>query len=162
MEPILDPVFISSSLSSVPSTSNYGHHSKCNSSKTSKERNAEAEVIKINLSHATNSFIKIAINNWINLLTPVKVAEWIINKYNAYSVAERKRRIRKQDVNAVVDQWIQRNGTDSYEINKTLLDAYIYYSSCKLLEKPTHILIAPERQSLVLLERMHHCVKSMV
>ena len=49
----------------------------------------------------------------------------------------------------MVDQWIQRNGTDSYEINKTLLDAYIYYSSCKLLEKPTCSHLDCTREAIV-------------
>ena len=62
------------------------------------------------MNQATSSFIKNALNNRINLLTPVKVAEWIIKKYNTASVAERKRR--KHDANAVVNKWIERNGTD--------------------------------------------------
>jgi hypothetical protein len=62
------------------------------------------------MNQATNSFIKTALKKWINSLTSVNVAEWIIKKYNAASVAERKRR--KQDANAVVNKWIERNGTD--------------------------------------------------
>ena len=98
-----------------------------------RKESSNKELIRFDLTLSSNSYIKSALNNWIEYLGPEKVGEWIIRQYNATSNAKRKRS--KQDVNSVKDKWIQQDGTTGYKINKTLLETYIYYSSCKLTEK---------------------------
>ena len=120
--------------------------------------------IIIRLDAPSNTFISDAINEWINLLTPLKVVERIVRTYKATPIADRRR----WTVNskAAMDKWIQQENNENlnrHMMGKTLLDTYIYYSFCNLRETPgARCWIAPERQLTVFLTRKHSDAKSII